>query len=406
MLIEITSMQLLELPSELLFQIYLRLDNLDAVWALMCTSQRLWTAFHLHPVLVVEAVITNGLPCQVVSVIKTVWNFRSSHPKAMTLGEMRYIDEDLGNESLNPNVSAEFVRSFIALSRKVHGIAHVVLDDCLVNLRAIHRKLCPFPTLFPEIPQNEYPPRVDPRPFLCPPDWGEEMRLIQGLWMCDFHNLLMQALQKDDPAWVSIELGELESAAELILEFFFGNGWSGTFWTISHGLAIMEFPPEQRAAPYCEATMLPDTIDLTVPLRAGGLEMAARCGMETFTVHPLKKERRLYDHLLGDMNPETDGYQFLIADNTAIAPMASDIHRLPVCEYAHLGLMHWSSDRMRGLGFIYKNDPRIFRIWQTRVYDYWLSILPDGLVKRWTSIQLGEKLEQRMFGNCAEERSG
>ncbi|KAJ6784220.1 hypothetical protein PWT90_01798 [Aphanocladium album] len=391
------------LPNEIIFQIYLRLDSLESVWELMCTSSYLWTAFQLNPVYIIDHVLKNDMPELMLGLIQTVWNFRSGKPGRMSLGEIRSIDENRGLWTLNKQVTVEFARNFIALSRKIHGAAHVILDDCLTNLRNIKDKLRPFPMLFPPVGDRQI---VDPERFLDPPTWGEEMRMIQGLWLCEFHNLLIEALQQNRPSWVSEELGELENVTELLLEDFFANEWGGTFWTIYRGLTTINFPQEERAAPYCEPTMLPDTIDLTTPLRSGGLDLARQCRREKFKVLYDVPESVPYDRLMRDMNPETDGYQFLTQGETALAPMASDIHRLPVCEYAHLGLMHWSSARIRGLGFIWKNDCRIPKIWRPHVYDYWLVILPAGLMKRWESIQRGEKVEQRMLGNCEEEDSG
>ncbi|KAJ3487855.1 hypothetical protein NLG97_g6315 [Lecanicillium saksenae] len=396
--------RLLHLPNEILFQIYSRLESLESVWALMCTSSSLWTAFHINPLYIIDCALKNGMPHFMVGLIQAVWNFRSGRMRHMSLGVMRYIDEIHCRWTLNKQVSVKFARNFIALSRKVHGFAHVILDDCLTNVRDIKDKLRPFPLLFPQISGGRL--IVDPDSFLHPPTWGEEMRMIQGLWLCEFHNLLMKALRQNSPTWVAEELGELEHVTELLLEDFLGNGWAGTFWTIYRGLAVMDFPPEERATPYGEPTMLPDSIELTIPLRPGGLQLAQNCRLERILVHYDVPESIPYGRLMRDMDPETDGYQFLIGDDTALAPMASDIHRLPVCEYANLGLMHWSSERIRGLGFIYKNDCRIPKIWRPHVYDYWLAILPEGLIKRWESIQRGDKVGQRMLANCDEEESG
>ncbi|TQW00460.1 hypothetical protein V2A60_001538 [Cordyceps javanica] len=395
-----SSNNLLKLPDEVLFQIYLQIGSIDAVWALMCTSRKLWNIFHVkQPVQIVETVLTNGLPDEIVGIIQAVWNVQSESAELMTLQTMREIDQAHHLSSLNRDVSAQFVRRFLALARKIHGMSHEILDYCLENLHNIKEKLWPFPMLFPELDQPspyEYGRqrhRIDPIPLLQSANWEEELRMTKGLWLCEFHSSLMKARENGDPE-VCAELCSIANHTELRLEEFFAEGWAGTFWTIYRALAAMRIRSRGICTPYYGRVQLPDTMPLKAPLRRGGLEQARRC-CEASECAPSAPGRMRSEDLGRCMDPKTEGYRFLIAEDSGIAPVAASLYRLPACEYAHLGLLHWGYERMHSLGLTYRNDHRIARIWHARVYDYWLNLLPGWLIERWACIQLPEKWAQR-----------
>ncbi|ATY63081.1 hypothetical protein A9K55_007598 [Cordyceps militaris] len=382
---------LLKLPAEVLCQVYLNLSSIDAVCALMCTCSKLWNVFYVRPVQIVENVLTNSMPNQMAGVIQAVWNLYSGRPRFMTLRVMRGIDEAHCLSSLNKHVSAEFIWKFISLARRIHVTAHFILDDCLTNLVNIRDKLHPYPMLFPEIDrpgQHRRPRWIDPRPFLTSPSWCEEWRMIQGLWLCEFHASLMEA-QRHAHAWICAELAH---AARLGLEDFFDNGWAGTFWTIHHGLGALSSSRSQFRNSHDREVMLPDEMSLRASPWPAGVTTAQSCRW-TFSAPPVVGQGVPWDQTI--LDPETEGYMFLIADDTGIAPRAAELYRLPASEYAHLGLLHWCRERMHDLGLVYRNDCRIHDMWHGRVYDYWLSLLPRWLIQRWEEIQREEKREQR-----------
>ncbi|KAM3479220.1 hypothetical protein MY5147_001835 [Beauveria neobassiana] len=400
---------LLELPNDILFRIYLHVGSLDTAWALMCTSRKLRAAFHVDPVKVVDTILTNSMPDPLLGLVQAVWDLQSgARSRRMTLRLMRYIDQAHCTSSFNTHaaVSAEFVRGFISLARKIHAMAHCILEHCLTNLNNIQEKLCPFPTLYPEIERlcswkSGRWRRVESAKYLAPPSWSEKLRMMQGLWLCVFHSSLVQAQQEGD-AWICAELAQLERDSDLRVEHFFGNGWAGTFWTIDHGLAVMHLPPQDMDAPYNEAVVLPATMPLPTLPRGTLARAAAQSYLESFKHPPAGLEELAWD----EMDPETEGYWFLIGDDVGVAPVVSALHRLPACEYAHLGVLHWSWDRMHALGLTYRGDHRIYAIWHGRVYNYWLSLLPQWLIKRWESIQARDKAEQRITRGAGRDGSG
>ncbi|KAM3552054.1 hypothetical protein ARSEF4850_007575 [Beauveria asiatica] len=396
---------LLELPADILFRVYLHAGSLDTAWALLCTSRKLRAAFHADPVRIVDTLLTSSMPDQLVGLMQAVWDLQSgTRARRMTLRLMRYIDQAHCLSSFSTHVSAAFVRGFVCLARKIRGAAHCILERCLTNLDGIQERLCPFPTLYPEMERlcpygSGRWRRVESAKYLAPPSWSEQLRMMQGLWLCVFHSSLVQARREGD-AWICAELAQLATDSDLRLENFFGNGWAGTFWTIDHGLAVMHLPRQDMDAPYNEAVVLPATMPLPT-LPAGTLARAQSC-VGSFKHPPPGLAELAWD----EMDPETEGYWFLIGEDAGIAPVVSALHRLPACEYAHLGVLHWSWDRMHALGLTYRGDHRIYAIWYGRVYDYWLSLLPQWLIKRWESIQARDKAEQRIMRGAARVSRG
>ncbi|OAA71290.1 hypothetical protein ISF_01841 [Cordyceps fumosorosea ARSEF 2679] len=366
---------LLLLSNDLLLLIYLQAGSLDAVRALMRASRRLWATFNTNPVLIFESALAKSTPDRVAAVVRAVWNLRCrAHTPTITLRAMRSIDDPAHLPTwtppppLHPQVPAAFVRDFMALASRIHGLAHLILDDCLASLVSVQEedKLSPFPMLYPEM-QPSYPykhgraPWVDATPFLAPPSWAEELRMIHGLWLCEFHNALLEACARGY-GWVCTELGGL-AAGDRRLERFFLNNWTGTFWTIHHGLDALH-RRHQAAAPTAAAE-LPLSMPIPWRLRPADAERARKGARGCWGAPPIAPGAMSWEEML-ESGPETDGYRFLVglSAGTAAAPV-----------FAHLGVLHWCRSRMHSLGLVHGGDDRIPRIWYPRLLDHWLSLL-------------------------------
>ncbi|PIG82147.1 hypothetical protein AARAC_000092 [Aspergillus arachidicola] len=178
------------LPAELLYEIFQRCPDVSALWSLLNTSSRMSAAFDARASEIVDAVLNLTVPVQTrlymrqFLLLRTGIHSYSSFEEAQT-------DRFLLCKRII--ATPDQLRGFVALSHRVHVLAHLCIERCLQRC------------LDSPLGQRKYP-----MGFIFP-TWTEEQRSILSFWRVLFCNELKLQGLKGHLDWSPRELARLQS---------------------------------------------------------------------------------------------------------------------------------------------------------------------------------------------------
>ncbi|UDD59203.1 hypothetical protein AFCA_006625 [Aspergillus flavus] len=158
-----------DLPTELLFKIFQQCPDVSALWSLLTTSSRMLAIFNARASEIVDDVLNLTVPVQTRLYMRQVLVLRigiysySSFEEAQT---------DISLLSEKVIATPEQLRSFVALSHRIHVLAHLCIERCL-------RRCMDSP-----LGERKFPVGF------CFPTWTEEQRSILSFWRVLFYNEL------------------------------------------------------------------------------------------------------------------------------------------------------------------------------------------------------------------------
>ncbi|RAQ57901.1 hypothetical protein COH20_004347 [Aspergillus flavus] len=176
------------LPTELLFKIFQQCPDVSALWSLLTTSSRMLAIFNARASEIVDDVLNLTVPVQTRLYMRQVLVLRigiysySSFEEAQT---------DISLLSEKVIATPEQLRSFVALSHRIHVLAHLCIERCL-------RRCMDSP-----LGEREF------HVGFCFPTWTEEQRSILSFWRVLFYNELKVEGLKGHLEWSTLDLSEL-----------------------------------------------------------------------------------------------------------------------------------------------------------------------------------------------------
>ncbi|RMZ38920.1 hypothetical protein CA14_003210 [Aspergillus flavus] len=177
-----------DLPTELLFKIFQQCPDVSALWSLLTTSSRMLAIFNARASEIVDDVLNLTVPVQTRLYMRQVLVLRigiysySSFEEAQT---------DISLLSEKVIATPEQLRSFVALSHRIHVLAHLCIERCL-------RRCMDSP-----LGERKFPVGF------CFPTWTEEQRSILSFWRVLFYNELKVEGLKGHLEWSTLDLSEL-----------------------------------------------------------------------------------------------------------------------------------------------------------------------------------------------------
>ncbi|KAJ6784221.1 hypothetical protein PWT90_01799 [Aphanocladium album] len=323
-------------PAEIELSIFERLTSLEEVWSLACTSQRFWRLFHTHGPRIIEAVLSNAQP-YIRRIMHVIFNLRAGDRTPYTYEELQITDD---YAPLRRDASEKVIREFVSLARKIHALAHVILDDCIDSFRGLADKLRPA-AFDRDHPQLEH--------YLTK-TWNtaEELRVIMGLWMCELHWMINYSAKHNMLPWTKALLDDLPPESRSVFDFF-GQTWWGALVTIWTGLMAMKAPRDIRHRLY-HSGELPQTFGLPRAPK-GSFALGLRCDIqlpdysndncqfrEKYMLDVRMRQNPLMMNLFGGLR--------------GIAPEEDELHYLPHEHYVRFGLLIWGNERLKAVGLL------------------------------------------------------
>ncbi|KAJ2979812.1 hypothetical protein NQ176_g3020 [Zarea fungicola] len=363
-----------KLSTELILCIFSSLTSAEELWSLLSASRHCWDTFNACPVHSLDLILKNGTvhPCMH-SVINFVFNLQAGGMLPPSYHHLRHIDSAKRYEELNRNVSPAFVRRFVTIMRKIHALAHIILDNCMTNLWMLKDKLRPRELEHGERDLAHY---LDIYHNL-----GEETRVVLGLRLYELHASMLGANNQTGPPWGHAMLGQIDQRFRPV-SCFFRATWMSTLWTIQHGLDIMNLPEDERSGPY--DLYLPLTIALP-PVPKGGMEFGLQCTTErqNYADESGLEHRRA---MAQELHRRPLVSRFLTSAR-AVAPVHMALHRLPITEYLKTGLLIWDHEKVYDLGLLPWSGTT-----REELFRYWRNLLPDKVVLQHADTQAQEKV--------------
>ncbi|KAE8312576.1 hypothetical protein BDV41DRAFT_538817 [Aspergillus transmontanensis] len=177
-----------QLPAELLYEIFQRCPDVSALWSLLNTSSRMSAVFDARASEIVDAVLNLTVPVQTrlymrqFLLLRTGIHSYSSFEEAQT---------DIFLLCKKVTATPEQLRSFVALSHRIHVLAHLCIERCLQRC------------LESPLGQRQYPARF------YVPTWTEEQRSLLSFWRVLFYNELKLEGLRGHLDWSSLDLSQL-----------------------------------------------------------------------------------------------------------------------------------------------------------------------------------------------------
>ncbi|OGM47285.1 hypothetical protein ABOM_003829 [Aspergillus bombycis] len=179
-----------QLPAELLYEIFQRCPDISALWSLLTTSSQMLAVFNSRASEIVDAVLNLTVPAQTRLYMRQVLVLRTGIHSYYS-----FEDAQTDRFLLCKRIMAtpDQLRTFVALSHRVHVLAHLCIEGCL-------RRCLASP-----LGQREYPVG-----FIIP-TWTEEQRSILSFWRVLFCSELKLQGLKGHLNWSPRELIRLQS---------------------------------------------------------------------------------------------------------------------------------------------------------------------------------------------------
>lgn len=371
----------LAVPNEILLFIFEELSTIEGIWSLACASQRHWHTFNHNAVRILEAVIPIHTHEFIQNAMHATFNIKACHPKRYRYRQLRHLDylhKAHERRGLMRAVTPEFTRRFLTLARKIHALAHLILDNCNWDVFNVCEKFRPVGFDKGRAHLSNY---IDS-------DFhkGEEARTIMALWLCELHNSLYVAARTDNPPWVRTTLRGVPPENRSLPRFFRGN-WSGPILTVWHGIHLMKSPKEPPGRARWPNELWPVIMDIP-PLPRGSLEFGLRCRTEwpNFAAPDWANDHDTHMTILRLMWQAPLALQFF-SGLRSVGPEGSDIFRLPFAYFIRFGVFNWDVKKLVKLSLL-PNDEQISR---DELFEYWKSLLPDSVVSAAVEAQKEDK---------------
>lgn len=358
------------LPTDVILTIYLNLDKVDELWAMMCTCSPFWNVFFLFPHRIFNEVLTVDTHRLIRGVINVVFNLRAHDCGQLTYKKLRHIDQYSNFQLLSTKGSSWDIIRFISMARRNHALSHVILSNCMKNLWSVKDKI-----QFREPGATEH--RADIESYVgTRANLSEESNAILCMWLIELHETLYD-VAKDLP-WVSKLLASVPPRMRHITDFF-RRRWQGTMLTVWYGMQTMNFSSQEEICKHFRGTF-------EVPARFR-LEKAPKGWLQKAFHCDLVRPGYSYDHydnvhdfqyLWKRMRYLPTAWDYLV-DQEALGFNDADLYRLPMFEYIPMGLLHWDTEKLIKLGLEedihYEREKTI-----DGMFQHWKSLLSPEVI--------------------------